>query len=130
MIFEELFFIHVTMIKAFQLCDLNKEQKWFHKKSLWIHHIEGYFGDGKIWWIQHINIFGRIKFGKLDKMVCTSACLHAFIIQTDIRIYYNLQMKGVKPTWQCMYTKSMVHGCHWLVICSPCGLVIISISKH
>ena len=31
------------------------------------YHIEGNFVNGKIWRIQHMNIFGTIKFSKLVK---------------------------------------------------------------
>ena len=51
------------------------------------YHIEGNFGNEKIWQMQHVNIFGGVKFGKLVKPVCTSSCLHAFVMQTNIWSY-------------------------------------------
>ena len=64
-----------------------------------IYHIEGNFDDGKIWQMQHMNICGGIKFGKLVKPACAPACLHTFIIQSNIQSYCNLWMKGVKLAW-------------------------------
>ena len=68
-----------------------------------IYCIEGNFGNGKIWRMQHINIFGGIKFGESVKAVCVSAHLHIFIIQTNIQSYCNLQTKREKSTWWCMH---------------------------
>ena len=48
-----------------------------------------------------INIFGRIKFGELVKLVRSSACLHACIIQRKIQSYCDLRTKGVNPAWRC-----------------------------
>ena len=48
-----------------------------------------------------MNIFGRIKIGKLIKLACAPAHLHIFILQRNIWSYYNQWMKGVKLVWRC-----------------------------
>ena len=68
-----------------------------------ITNLKGNFGSRKIWWIQHMNIFSTIKFGKLVKLVCTTAHLHIFITQKNIQSYCNLWTKGVKPAQWCMW---------------------------
>ena len=51
--------------------------------------------------LQHMNIFGRIKFDELVKPACMPAHLHVFVIQRNIWSYYKLWTKDVKLAWRC-----------------------------
>ena len=104
-----------------------------HQQNLLLHCVEGNFGDGKIWQMQHINIFGRIKFGKLVKPVHASAHLHTLIIQTNAWSFINVQTKAhsdvhgiygslvplyLQPIWPGSWTQAWSIILHFWNICN------------
>ena len=57
-----------------------------HYKFNSLYRIEGNFGDGKIWQMQHMNILGRIKFDELVQLACVPAHLYTFVIEKYLEL--------------------------------------------